>query len=48
MLFNPSHMNRLIRRETRKFRREIIRQLRPLFPIAALGALLLLKGALGF
>jgi hypothetical protein len=41
-------MNRLIRRQARKFRREIIRQLRPLFRIVALGALLLLKGALGF
>ncbi|HXQ24745.1 MAG TPA: hypothetical protein VN812_23915 [Candidatus Acidoferrales bacterium] len=37
-----------IRREARKFRREILRQLRPLFPIAALAAALLLKGALGF
>jgi len=44
----PSHMNQLIGRETRKFREEIIRQLRPLFPVAAPGALLLLKGALGF
>ncbi len=30
------------------FRREVARQLRPLFPIAALLGLLLLKGMLGF